>query len=98
MTKDNHNTPPEKRTVQLALTHRWGGMLLGLCRKEKKKCLKDMKKRPFTPAPGKFDANIMRIKVMDEIMCQLEPQVKVKERKQDLEPWQGESTDTSDSE
>jgi hypothetical protein len=67
-----------RRPVALSLTPRHAVMALGVFRRERKRSMKNHEKAKadgFTPAPGKFDANLMRVSVLDDFIAQLERQL-----------------------
>lgn len=63
------------RPVQLALTPRLARSVLVLARRERARKERDFKKSDFKPAPGKYDANLAAMAMMDDIIKQLEPHV-----------------------
>lgn len=67
-----------RREVQLALTYRMAGVLLSLVRAGRRKSARQHeanKRSGWTPEPGRYDANLARVGIMDDIIAQLEPQV-----------------------
>ena len=70
----------EDRKIHLHLTVRMAGILARVCHREKRRRLKEAAKGDFIPAPGKFDANVMRAGVMSDVIAQLEPQIAESER------------------
>lgn len=66
----------EEREVALYLTRRYAGMMVRLLRRERRRCELSRAKTPdFVPEPGRFDINLMRMKVFDEIRAQIESQL-----------------------
>lgn len=67
----------KERKVNLALTVRMALKLRSMCRQEQRKSRKEQERNTKTgwkPEPGKFDANQMRIEMMEDIIKQLEAQ------------------------
>lgn len=65
-----------KREVQLALTYRMAGIFLSLARAARRKAAKQHEanvRSGWKPEPGKFDINLTRIGIMDDVIAQLEP-------------------------
>lgn len=65
------------REIRLTMTARNARLALGAFRAARRKYQKDFersKARGFVPAPGRFDANLHRIEVMDDFVAQLEHQ------------------------
>ena len=65
----------DDRDIKLMLTFRQACIVEGLFRKERKSREKRVERENFVPAPGKFDANKMRITVMDDLLTQLKSQI-----------------------
>ena len=65
----------DAREIKLMLTFRQAMIVEGLFRKERKSREKRVARENFVPAPGKFDANKMRISVMDDLIAQLKSQI-----------------------
>jgi hypothetical protein len=67
------------RAVRLMLTNRHARLALGVFRRERKRSMRDHEKSKasgFVPAPGKFDANLMRASALEDFIQQLEEQLK----------------------
>ncbi len=64
--------PHASRSIQLGLTYRWAKMLRSILRAARNKCHKAQQKSAFVPAPGKHDANLMRIAALDDLLKQLD--------------------------
>lgn len=67
------------REVRLTMTARNARLALGAFRAARRKHQKDherSKARGFVPAPGRHDANLHRIEVIDDFIAQLEHQTR----------------------
>lgn len=63
------------RKIQLSLTHTLARHVLTLARRERKRRERDYNRHPYIPAPGRFDANLAAMAMMDDIIQQLEKKV-----------------------
>lgn len=63
------------RDIKLMLTFHQAMIVETLFRKEKRAREKRVAKGQFVPAPGHFDANKMRVSVMDDLIAQLKSQI-----------------------
>lgn len=68
----------EQREVKVFLTERMALSLSKVCGREKRKREREAERGGFVPEPGKFDANLMRASVMDDIIKQIKQQIKIR--------------------
>lgn len=64
-----------RRPITLRLTVRHAEMVVAVLRRERRRKLRDHEKSGFVPAPGKFDANLMRVIAFDGIIGELDDQL-----------------------
>ena len=71
----------DERKVHLKMTFRYARMALALFKRERKRAQKQHARNAFVPEPGKFDANLMRVQAMDDLIEQLALEIDAANRK-----------------
>lgn len=66
---------PALRDVLLVLTQRQAQVVHTACKSEMRKRQRAAEKQAFVPAPGRFDSNLMRVSVLEDVLRQLKPQI-----------------------